>query len=76
MAFSAADLTAIDQAIVKLMAGERVTEIRFTDRLVKYQEVTVAELRALRGQIAGQLGPQRVPFAGRTWNAVEGGKGL
>ncbi|WP_322999971.1 hypothetical protein [Castellaniella sp.] len=76
MAYTPQDLAAIDSAIVALLAGERVTEIRFTDRLVKYQEVTANELRTLRGEIARQLGPQRVPLSGRTWACAQVGKGL
>jgi len=76
MAYTAQDLAAIDRAIVALTTGERVTEIRFADRTVKYQNATANELRALRADIARQLGPQRVPLSGRTWNAVESGKGL
>lgn len=76
MAYTPQDLAAIDSAIVALLAGERVTEIRFTDRLVKYQEVTANELRTLRGEIARQLGPQRVPLSGRTWACAQAGKGL
>ena len=76
MAYTPQDLAAIDSAIVALLAGERVTEIRFTDRLVKYQEVTANELRTLRGEIVRQLGPQRVPLAGRTWACAHVGKGL
>ncbi|KXA71067.1 hypothetical protein [Bordetella hinzii] len=76
MAYTAQDLAAIDSAIVALTLGERVTEIRFTDRLVKYQEVTADELRKLRAEIVRQLGPQRVPLSGRTWACTQGGKGL
>lgn len=76
MAYTTQDLAAIDSAIVALLSGERVTEIRFTDRLVKYQEVTANELRTLRGEIVRQLGPQRVPLSGRTWATAQTGKGL
>lgn len=76
MAYTAQDLAAVDAAIVALTTGERVTEIRFTDRLVKYQEVTADELRKLRADIVRQLGPQRVPLSGRTWACTQGGKGL
>jgi len=76
MAHTAQDLAAIDAAIVALGTGERVTEIRFTDRLVKYQDISLNELRKLRADVARQLAPQRVPFSGRSWQCVQGGKGL
>jgi len=76
MAYTAADLASIDAAIVALTTGERVTEIRFTDRLVKYQDVSVADLRKLRADVAAQLAPRRVPFSGRTWLCAQRGKSL
>lgn len=76
MAYTAQDLAAVDTAIVTLTTGGRVTEIRFTDRLVKYQDITVSDLRKLRSDIARQLGPQRVPFSGRTWSCTQHGKDL
>lgn len=76
MAYTAEDLAAVDRAIVALQTGERVTEIRFADRLVKYQEIDAKQLKALRDEIARQLGPKRVPLGGRTWACAQGGKGL
>lgn len=76
MAYTAQDLSAVDAAIVTLTTGGRVTEIRFSDRLVKYQEVNVGELRKLRADIARQLGPKRVPLSGRTWACTQHGKDL
>jgi len=76
MAYTAADLASIDAAILALTTGERVTEIRFTDRLVKYQDINVADLRKLRADVARQLGSQRVPFSGRTWLCAQRGKSL
>jgi len=76
MAYTAADLASIDAAIVALITGERVTEIRFTDRLVRYQDVSVADLRKLRADVAAQLAPRRVPFSGRTWLCAQQGKSL
>ncbi|WP_269497249.1 gpW family head-tail joining protein [Castellaniella sp. S9] len=76
MSYTQADLTAIDAAIVALLSGERVTEIRFADRWVKYHDVSVNDLRALRDEIARKLGTQYAPLHGRTWYAVQGTKGL
>jgi len=76
MAYTAQDLAAIDAAIVALSTGERVTETRFADRLIKYQDISLADLRKLRSDVAQQLRPQRAPFSGRTWLCTQAGKSL
>lgn len=80
MAHTAEDRAAVERARIAIASGERVTEIRFTDRLVKYADPpTLAELNELLGAIDRDLasdGKQRVPFSGRTWGCAQTGKGL
>lgn len=76
MSYTQQDLTAVDNAIVALLSGERVTEIRFVDRWVKFHDVSVTDLRALRDEIARKLGTQYAPLHGRTWYARQNTKGL
>ena len=76
MSYSPEDLTTIDNAIVALLSGERVTEIRFVDRWVKFHDISVNDLRNLRNEIARKLGTQYAPLRGRTWNAIQSTKGL
>lgn len=51
MAFTQADLVALDAAIVALAKGERVTEVRMSDRTLRTAECTLTELLKLRDQI-------------------------
>jgi hypothetical protein len=56
MAFSAADLDALDAAILRLAQGERAVEVRFADgRSVKYSPANLAELMQLRAFIGQQV---------------------
>lgn len=54
MAFNAADLTAIDAALLKLADGERVTEVRFSDRTVRYESANMNDLLKLRQNILAE----------------------
>lgn len=80
MAHTAEDRVAVERARIALAAGERVSEIRFTDRLVKYAEPpSLSELNDLLEAINQDLanaGQRRIPFAGRTWLGMQRGKGL
>lgn len=51
MAFTSADLVAIDAAILALASGKRVTEVRMSDRTLRKAEVTMSELLKLRDQM-------------------------
>lgn len=55
MAFTQADLLIIDGAIIELAKGTRVTEVRMSDRTLRYSEVTIEELNKLRDQILAGL---------------------
>lgn len=80
MAHTAEDRAAVERARIAIASGERVSEIRFTDRLVKYADPpTLAELNDLLKAIDQDLasaGQRRVPFVGRTWGCTQIGKGL
>ncbi|CAM5288456.1 hypothetical protein [Eoetvoesiella caeni] len=80
MAHTAEDRAAVERARIAIASGERVTEIRFTDRLVKYADPpTLAELNELLHAIDHDLaakGKRRIPFSGRTWGCAQPGKGL
>lgn len=52
-----ADLDAINAAIAALIAGQRVTEVRFSDRTVKYAEVSLNQLQAERERIQQAIAP-------------------
>ncbi|RVT97905.1 hypothetical protein EOD42_08935 [Rhodovarius crocodyli] len=56
MAFTSADLDAVDRAIMALVSGERVTEVRFADgRMVKYADADLGRLQTLRSAIASAV---------------------
>lgn len=78
MAYTKQDFDAVKAAILAIASGERVTEIRFSDRLVRYADPpSLKDLKAILAAIAGDLsGPVCRPLAGRTWNVVEESKGL
>jgi hypothetical protein len=55
--YTSDDLSAIERAIVALGAGQRTTEVRFADgRAVKYSDASLDQLRALRAEVAAQVG--------------------
>ena len=51
MAYTEADLQAVQDAINKLQSGERVVQVAHDGHVVKYAEVELDELVALRNQI-------------------------
>lgn len=57
MAFTQADLLIIDGAILALAKGTRVTEVRMSDRTLRYSEVRIEELNKLREQVLVALDP-------------------
>lgn len=76
MAYTADDLATVDRALVALASGERVTQVRLSDRLVQYAEIDAGKLTDLRAAIVRELSPVRVPLHGRTWRVAQTGKGL
>lgn len=56
MAFSSADIDAVDAAIMALARGERATEVDFSDgSRVRYAEADLTKLQQLRSFIASTL---------------------
>ena len=52
MAFTSADLTQVETAIVNLGIGERVVTVRFSSgKTIQYHETDLGELERLRGMI-------------------------
>lgn len=50
-----ADITAINDAIKAFTNGDRVSEIRFADRVIKYSDISLPELTAERDRLVGML---------------------
>lgn len=77
MAYTKEDLQAVESAITKLATGQRVTEVRFAGRLMKYSELSLDKLEGIRSTIAQSLAPKgRGPFTGKSYRVVQSGKGL
>jgi hypothetical protein len=77
MAYTRQDHDAVKAAIIAIAAGERVTEIRFSDRTVKYADPpSLKDLNAILAAITNDLVSTRRPFNGRAWHVVQKDKGL
>lgn len=63
MAYTAADLAAVDAAILAIVNGERQVQVRYEDRQVTFSDVDIDKLRTLRtsmqSEIAGAAGRRR-----------------
>ncbi|NTU68937.1 MAG: hypothetical protein HGB02_08670 [Chlorobiaceae bacterium] len=49
------NIEAIETAIRAFTAGDRVSEVRFGDRTIKYSEITLPELNAERARLMSQV---------------------
>jgi len=65
MAFTSADLTSVETAILAIVAGTRVVEVTVAAKTMKYQAVDLPKLTALRDLIRGEL---VTSGAGGSWN--------
>lgn len=71
MAYTEADLQAVQDAITKLQSGERVVQVAHDGHVVKYAEVELDELMRLRNQIkavvkvAGQNYKRRIQIVSK-----------
>lgn|GEM_PF-1747044 len=76
MAFTQADLTNIEQAIIELATNKRPVKFVIDGNVVQYSPIELPQLRALRNEIAAELSAadpaSNVIFAFR----IHGGKGL
>jgi hypothetical protein len=71
MAYTTTDLTNIETAIKEFIAGTRVGQVSIGDHLIKFADVTLADLERLRTQIKSEIGTYYSP---RTY-AKQGGRG-
>lgn len=55
MKYTATDLSNIDAAINEMAMGERVGEVVCAGRRIKYADVTLSELEALRSRVANSF---------------------
>jgi hypothetical protein len=55
VAYTSTDLTALDTAIAKLAAGDRVVQFSKGDQMVEYGQAKLPELRALRSQMVAEI---------------------
>ncbi len=55
MAYTDTDLQAVTDAITKLQSGERVVQVAHDGHMVRYAEVQLNDLIALRNQIRAGL---------------------
>lgn len=76
MAFTADDIQAVEAAIRRLAEGKRVTEIRFSDRTVRYESATLDDLIALRDRIRAEIASSRSSGRSRVFRVYRAGKGL
>ena len=51
-AWTQADLDLVDDAIRQLVAGAREVELTLQDRIVRYSDVKLEDLRAFRSEVA------------------------
>lgn len=50
-----ADIVAVETAIKNFASGDRVSEVRFADRTIKYSEISLPELQAELARLKSQL---------------------
>ncbi len=50
-----ADIAAVETAIKEFANGDRVSEVRFADRTIKYSEISLPELQAELTRLKSQL---------------------
>jgi hypothetical protein len=55
MAYTQADLDALDLAIAAAGKGQRVTDVQNGDRRVKYADASLADMLALRDRMAREI---------------------
>ena len=68
-----ADLESLDAAILALARGERVAEARIEGQWVRYADIDLPQLRALRADVAARVAGTR---GARISYATQTGKGL
>lgn len=76
MAFTADDIQAVEAAIRRLAEGKRVTEIRFSDRTVRYESATLDDLITLRDRIRAEVASSSKIGRPRVIRLFRSGKGF
>jgi hypothetical protein len=73
MAYTSTDLTNVEAAIRAIIAGTRTVSLSMGDKSISYTAVDLPELRALRGEIAADVGITAGTFLPRSY-AKQGGR--
>lgn len=55
MAYTAADLAAVEAAIMKLVDGQRVVQVKYGDMQTTFSDATRDDLTTLRDQMRAEL---------------------
>jgi len=55
MAFTAANLTAVEAAMVAIASGERVVEVEIAGKTIRYQAADLDKLQRLRNLITADI---------------------
>jgi hypothetical protein len=76
MAYTTADLTNVEKAIIDLATGRRTVKFVIDGDVVEYSAVQLPELRTLRGEIAGELAAADSESETVSAFCFTGGKGL
>jgi hypothetical protein len=76
MAYTTADLTNVEKAIIDLATGKRSTKFVIDGDVVEYAAVDLPALRLLRGDIASELDAADPDSACLSAFRFTGGKGL
>jgi len=72
MAYTQADLTSIETAILKLSSGERAVSVSISGKRIEYGQADLSQLRSLRAEIQRELSSG----AGGRTILMKTGKGL
>lgn len=55
MAFTAADLTSVETAIMDLVRGERIVKVTIDGETVEYMQTDINKLRAMKAEIQSDV---------------------
>jgi len=61
MAFTATDLTNVEEAIINLATGQRVGSVRIGEHTIEYANTSLDKLERLRSIIQADLGAGKIP---------------
>lgn len=75
MAYTSTDLANVEAAIRAIIAGTRTVSLSMGDKSITYTAVDLPALRALRGEIAAEVGIGAGTYLPRSY-AKQGGRGI